>query len=123
MTIEILQTGPLLASCEQALTEKYTVHKLHEQADKAAWLMANGARIRAHAGSGVQADLMDALPNLEIISSFGVGYDNIDTASAKAKNHPRHQYARRAQRRCRGTDDRPDDRACASPAAGRSVRP
>jgi lactate dehydrogenase-like 2-hydroxyacid dehydrogenase len=86
MTIEILQTGPLLASCEQALTEKYTVHKLHEQADKAAWLMANGARIRAHAGSGVQADLMDALPNLEIISSFGVGYDNIDTASAKAKN-------------------------------------
>jgi lactate dehydrogenase-like 2-hydroxyacid dehydrogenase len=86
MTIEILQTGPLLASCEQALTEKYTVHKLHEQPDKAAWLMANGARIRAHAGSGVQADLMDALPNLEIISSFGVGYDNIDTASAKAKN-------------------------------------
>ena len=86
MTIEILQTSPLLASCEKALAERYTVHKLHEQADKAAWLAANGARIRAHAGSGVQADLMDALPNLEIIASFGVGYDNIDTKSAKARN-------------------------------------
>ena len=86
MTIEILQTHPLLASCEQALAARYSVHKLHEQADKDAWLAANGARIRAHAGSGVQADLMDALPNLEIIASFGVGYDNIDTAAARARN-------------------------------------
>lgn len=86
MTIEILQTGPLLASCEEALAERYIVHKLHEQADKSAWLKQNGARIRAHAGAGVQADLMDALPNLEIIASFGVGYDNIDTATAKARN-------------------------------------
>jgi lactate dehydrogenase-like 2-hydroxyacid dehydrogenase len=85
-SIEILQTGKLLASCEAALAERYTVHKLHEQTDKAGWLAANGARIRAHAGSGVQADLMDALPNLEIIASFGVGYDNIDTKAAKARN-------------------------------------
>ncbi|WP_449394598.1 2-hydroxyacid dehydrogenase [Devosia riboflavina] len=86
MTIEILQTGPLLASCEKALAERYTVHKLHEIADKDAWLAANGARIRAHAGSGVQKALMEKLPNLEIIASFGVGYDNIDTATAKARN-------------------------------------
>lgn len=86
MTIEILQTGKLLASCEAALAERYTVHKLHEQADPKAWLAENGARIRAHAGSGVQAELMDSLPNLEIIASFGVGYDNIDTKSAKARN-------------------------------------
>jgi len=86
MTIEILQTTPLLASCEQALAERYIVHKLHEQSDPAAWLAENGARIRAHAGSGVQADLMDKLPNLEIIASFGVGYDNIDVAAAKVRN-------------------------------------
>lgn len=86
MTIEILQTGPLLASCEKALAERYTVHKLHETEDKDAWLTANGARIRAHAGSGVQKGLMEALPNLEIIASFGVGYDNIDTSTAKARN-------------------------------------
>lgn len=86
MTIEILQTGPLLASCEKALAARYTVHKLHEQSDKAAWLSENGARIRAQAGGGVRADLMDKLPNLEIISSFGVGYDNTDIAEAKARN-------------------------------------
>ena len=34
MTIEILQTHKLLASCEKALAERYTVHKLHEAADK-----------------------------------------------------------------------------------------
>lgn len=86
MTIEILQTAPLLASCEKALAARYTVHKLHEIEDKAGWLAENGDRIRAHAGSGVQADLMDKLPNLEIIASFGVGYDTIDTAGAKARN-------------------------------------
>jgi lactate dehydrogenase-like 2-hydroxyacid dehydrogenase len=86
MSIEILQTGKLHTSCEAALAERYTVHKLHEQPDPDAWLRNNGARILAHAGSGVQADLMDKLPNLEIIASFGVGYDNIDTKGAKARN-------------------------------------
>jgi lactate dehydrogenase-like 2-hydroxyacid dehydrogenase len=86
MPIEILQTGKLHATCEAALAERYTVHRLHEQADRDAWLRENGARIRAHAGSGVQADLMDKLPNLEIIAGFGVGYDNIDTNGAKARN-------------------------------------
>jgi lactate dehydrogenase-like 2-hydroxyacid dehydrogenase len=86
MPIDILQTGKLHTSCEAALAQRYTVHKLHEQPDPDAWLAENGARIRAHAGSGVQADLMEKLPNLEIIAGFGVGYDNIDTKTAKARN-------------------------------------
>ena len=86
MAIDILQTSKLHASCETALAENYTVHKLHEMADPDAWLAANGATIRAHAGSGVSAELIGKLPNLEIIAGFGVGYDNIDTATAKAKN-------------------------------------
>lgn len=86
MAIDILQTSPLLASCEAALAQRYTVHKLHEMHDKDAWLAENGARIRAHAGAGVQAALMDRLPNLEIIASFGVGYDSIDIAAARARD-------------------------------------
>ncbi|MDB5473806.1 MAG: 2-hydroxyacid dehydrogenase [Devosia sp.] len=86
MAIEILQTGKLHTSCETALAERYTVHKLHEQSDPDAWLAANGERIRAHAGSAVKADLMARLPNLEIIAGFGVGYDNIDTKAAKQRN-------------------------------------
>lgn len=86
MAIDILQTSKLHASCEAALAQSYTVHKLHEQADPQAWLAANGDKIRGHAGSGVSAELMGKLPNLEIIAGFGVGYDNIDTKAAKAAN-------------------------------------
>lgn len=84
MSIEIIQTHALLASCEAALAERYTVHKLHEMADRDGWLAANGARIRAIAGSGVSAELIGKLPNLKIIASFGVGYDSIDIAAARA---------------------------------------
>ena len=84
MPIDILQTGKLHASCEAALAQRYTVHKLHEAADKDVFLAEIGPRIRAHAGSGVQADLIAKLPKLEIIASFGVGTDNIDLKAAKA---------------------------------------
>ena len=86
MPIEILQTGKLHATCEAALAERYTVHKLHEQADKDAYLREIAPRIRAHAGSGVKAELIARLPKLEIIASFGVGTDSIDLAAARAAN-------------------------------------
>jgi hypothetical protein len=50
MAVEILQTHKLLASCEQALAERYTVHKLHEAADKDALLAEVRDRVRAIAG-------------------------------------------------------------------------
>lgn len=36
--------------------------------------------------SHVGADIMDALPNLEIISNFGVGYDGVDVLAAAERN-------------------------------------
>ena len=86
MPEEILQTHKLLDSCEAALAARYTVHKLHEAADQAALLAEIGPRVRAIAGGRVDAALMDKLPRLELISNFGVGYDTIDTAAAKARN-------------------------------------
>ncbi|MDB5535326.1 MAG: hydroxyacid dehydrogenase, partial [Devosia sp.] len=83
MPIDILQTGKLHASCEAALAERYTVHKLHGATDKDAFLAEVAPRIRAHAGSGVGADLIAKLPKLEIIAGFGVGTDSIDLAAAK----------------------------------------
>lgn len=35
--------------------------------------------------AGISAETMQALPNLQIIASFGVGYDTIDIASARAR--------------------------------------
>ncbi len=37
------------------------------------------------AGGGVDAALIDALPHLEIIAHFGVGYDNVDVGRAAQK--------------------------------------
>lgn len=86
MSIEIVQTHKLLKTCEEALAARYTVHRLHEAADKDALIGEIKDRVRAIAGGHVDATLMDALPKLEIIANFGVGYDTIDTAAAKARN-------------------------------------
>lgn len=84
--IDLLQTHALFADCERQLQERYRVHKLHEAADAEALLAEIGPRVRAIAGSKVDAALMDRLPNLEIIANFGVGYDTVDTVAAKARN-------------------------------------
>jgi len=86
MTIEILQTHKLLDSCEKALAERFTVHKLHEATDKDALISKAAGSVRAIAGGNVNAELMDKLPKLEIIANFGVGYDTIDTKAAKERN-------------------------------------
>ncbi len=44
------------------------------------------AVLSTYNSGGVSDRLMDALPNLEIIAQFGVGYDNIDLAAAKKRN-------------------------------------
>lgn len=86
MATEMLQIQKLLDSCEQALAEHFTVHKLHEAADKEALLARIAHDVRAVAGGNVDAALMDRLPKLEIIANFGVGYDNIDTKAARERN-------------------------------------
>jgi lactate dehydrogenase-like 2-hydroxyacid dehydrogenase len=86
MPNQILQTHKLLQSCEEALAARFTVHKLHEAADKDALIARIATDIRAIAGGNVGPELMDKLPKLEIIANFGVGYDSIDTAAAKARN-------------------------------------
>jgi len=86
MTIEILQTQRLLHICEEMLAERFVVHKLFEAEDKPAFLAQVAPRVRAIAGGQANAALMAALPGLEIISGFGVGYDTIDVdAARKAK--------------------------------------
>lgn len=59
--------------------------------DKDAWLIAHGADVRfilTDGHIGVPADIFARLPNAEIISSNGVGYDGVDTASATARGVP-----------------------------------
>lgn len=83
---DVLITNKLLQSCEDAIEERYTAHRLYLADDKDALLKEIGPRIRACAGGGGSVELMDALPNLEMISNFGVGYDSINTVEARKRN-------------------------------------
>lgn len=84
---EILMMGPYPAWDLDDLESNYRVHKLWEAADRAAFLSAVGGNIKAIATRGeigASAELMKALPQLEIISCYGVGTDAIDLSHAKA---------------------------------------
>jgi lactate dehydrogenase-like 2-hydroxyacid dehydrogenase len=89
MKPEILQISPMMAHVEKALNDAYTVHRYWEAGDKAALLAGHGGSIRAVATnghSGCKPEILEALPNLEVISSYGVGYDAIDIPACKARN-------------------------------------
>lgn len=82
---EILMTGPLIPYAADQLKARFTVHELWKAEDKDTFLRGIADRVRGIAAGGhtpVGAALFDALPKLEIISSFGVGYDHIDAAEA-----------------------------------------
>jgi len=88
MKPEILQTTRLFAPTQERMEREFTCLKLHEAADRAAYLKEVGPRMRALATfgpAGADAALMDALPKLEIISNFGVGVDAIDLDAAKQR--------------------------------------
>jgi len=86
---EILMTAPMLPSVIAALEERFVLHRLWEAAEPAALIGDVGPRIRGMATSTlygrVDAGLIAMLPRLEIIASFGVGYDQIDVAAAAAR--------------------------------------
>ena len=87
---DILMTAPMMPIVIEALDKAVTLHRLWEQTDKEAFLKEFGPRIRGVATSTlfgrVDASLLDRLPNVEIVSSFGVGYDNVDAAEAARRN-------------------------------------
>lgn len=83
MKPEILQLRDLPPALEAELAQSYAVHR-PEVAD----LASVGPRIRAvvtDGHRGVPAALLAALPGLEMVASFGVGYDAIDIAACRAR--------------------------------------
>jgi lactate dehydrogenase-like 2-hydroxyacid dehydrogenase len=85
-TADVLMTGQMPKRVIEKLSESLTVHRLWEAPDRDAFLREIGPKVRGIATSGghgpTDANLFDRLPNLEIVSSFGVGYDNVDAAEA-----------------------------------------
>lgn len=85
---ELLIIGPYPEKDMALLAESYTLHRLWEAGDKAAFLKSVGPNIKAVGTRGdlaVPADIIAALPNLEIIACYGVGVDGIDLATARSR--------------------------------------
>ena len=88
MKPEILPMGPMMPHVEAALERAYQVHRYWEAGDRAALLAETGARVRAVAtggDDGCPRAVIEALPKLEMISSFGVGYDAVDVAACRER--------------------------------------
>lgn len=84
----LLIVGELPAWDLEALSERFDLHLYYAAEDKAALLARGRDTIRAIATKGeigADAALMDALPKVEIIACYGVGYDLIDVEAAKAR--------------------------------------
>jgi lactate dehydrogenase-like 2-hydroxyacid dehydrogenase len=79
---DILLIGPAKPTIVEGLAGSVTLHVTANARDSISFLDAVGQRIRAivvpYVSCPVDQTLMQALPRLELISTFGVGYDHID---------------------------------------------
>lgn len=88
MKPRLLQHGRLPEQTEARLAEHFDVHPLWAESDPAAYLAHRGGEFVAmttRAATGVDATMLAALPNLRVISSFGVGLDKLDLDTARAR--------------------------------------
>jgi lactate dehydrogenase-like 2-hydroxyacid dehydrogenase len=82
----VLQVGPLKPSLAKTLQDDYAAYVLPDE--PAEFLAEHGDEIRAVVTSGrtgVDAELMAAMPNLGAVVNFGVGYDTTDVDAAAAR--------------------------------------
>lgn len=88
MAVEIVQTTAMPPAIQQVLDREFKVHRLWEAADRDALVKQVAPVVRGmvtSGGVGANRALIEALPKLEVISSFGVGYDSIDIGCAKER--------------------------------------
>ncbi|MFY9883180.1 MAG: 2-hydroxyacid dehydrogenase, partial [Candidatus Cybelea sp.] len=86
---EILLIDQLMPSTEAAMGQRYLLHRLYAERDPVALICQIGLRIRAvvtNAPTGVSDDILNALPNLELIALNGIGTDAVDLELARARN-------------------------------------
>jgi hypothetical protein len=83
---EVLLIGVPKKLIVDGLKAAFTVHVLAEVKDTAALMAEVGPRVRGAAVTGapdrMDGAMMTRCPGLEIVASFGVGYDNIDVKYA-----------------------------------------
>lgn len=86
---KILTLGRMPPALVARLEAHHDVVHLADQPDRAAFLAAHGGEFVGAVTSaqiGADAAMLQALPNLQVVSSFGVGLDRIDLEAAHARN-------------------------------------
>ena len=85
----VLQMGKMpLPALDADLDREFAITLLSAQPDRARFLAEHGAAfdyLVTSASMGASAEVINALPNLCCISSFGVGFDSLDQASIVAR--------------------------------------
>src|SRR5215468_10057648 len=85
---DVLLVGPSKPLLAKGLESEFTVHRLIEAKDREAFLSGIADRIRAFAvtysNQKIDGAFMQRFPGLEIVASFGVGYDHVDAKWAGA---------------------------------------
>lgn len=84
----VLQLSPFAPAVQADLVQAFDVHPYWKESDKPAFLATRGAEFTGLVtGSltGVSAELMEALPSLQVVSNYGAGYEKIDLAAARRK--------------------------------------
>ncbi|KAK1284871.1 Hydroxyphenylpyruvate reductase [Acorus calamus] len=77
----VLLTYPMNPYLEEELDKRFKLFRLWESPNKKDFLRSNFASIRAVVGNtnvGADAETIDALPRLEIVSTYSVGLDKVD---------------------------------------------
>ena len=89
MKPKVLQYGRLMPSLEKQLAAAFDWHRLVDQPDAKAFIAERGREFTGLATAGfADAALIESLPSLKVISSFGVGVDRIDLQAAAARGIP-----------------------------------
>lgn len=81
MKEKIVMLDQLQPQFEKKLAQEFDVVFLREQPDPEKYLRENGSLFTGlvtNARIGVNADIVDQLPNLKVVSSLGVGFDQLD---------------------------------------------
>lgn len=84
----ILQVGPYPQWDEEPLNAAFQVHRYFDAADKDTFLQDVGTQIRGIATRGelgANRAMIQACPNLEVISVYGVGFDAVDLEACRER--------------------------------------
>jgi lactate dehydrogenase-like 2-hydroxyacid dehydrogenase len=84
----VVQVNPIYSPTQDILEQHYDVHRLWEAADQTSFLTDIAGQVTGvvtDGGSGASGTLLRQLPNVGVVSVFGVGVDAVDLDYCKAQ--------------------------------------